>query len=260
MDTYLYLIYSGLFLGALIVALRLRWDLWNDAWPFIILGAIANPINELLYFRDYWRPHDLLGTGRVSIEDVIFGASVYGLTAISYPFFLQKHISTETTCRRPLYRAGLSLSVVTVLILILNLGLGINSVVAFVLAILPCWGYMLSRRHDLIKPSLIAGAICITGIACGYVIGLDFLAPHVLNSWWLLKGTPLGVTILGNVPVTELCWFWAISTYLPVLYLYSTGRIYVDGHRVTQQAEDGHTTEPSDQSPHATARKRSASQ
>jgi hypothetical protein len=254
MDRYLYLIYSSLFLGTLIVFLQVRKDLRDAAWPCILLGAIANPLNELLYFRDYWRPQDLFGTGRVSIEDLIFGASVYGLAAISYPFFLRRRISAHTTHPRPRYQAAVSLAIVTLLILILNLGLGINSVVAFVLAILPCWGYMVARRRDLIRPSLIASAICVTSIACGYIIGLDFLEPHILQAWWLLHGTSLGVTILGNVPVTELCWFGAISLYMPVLYLYSTGRSYLTPKRANAlpDAPDGLKS-------HARAHKQNAS-
>lgn len=238
MDRYLYLIYSLIFLALLAGILRVRKDLWHVARPFIIGGAIVGPLSELLFFRDYWRPEDLAGRGHMSIEDMIFGACVYSLAAITFPFCMRRRVSISTTRRRASQRAGLVVAVTIAGVLLLNLVLGLNSIVAFTMAMAFWWGYMVIRRRDLILPSGISAAIWIVCVTIGYIVGLDFIAPNVLSSWWLLNGSTLGLTIFGNVPITELAWFSSLTAYTSALYMYATDGAYAPGMAIQRTPAD----------------------
>ncbi|HVS58575.1 MAG TPA: lycopene cyclase domain-containing protein [Candidatus Saccharimonadales bacterium] len=230
---YYYLAYSLLFLVTLTFILLKRKDLRRPALYLAALGAVLNPLSELLYYRDYWQPDNLLGRGRVSIEDVIFGASMYALAVVIYPFLTGKRLPKAKPAlqQTQLLHAGGYIVAVAGLTVGGNLWLGINSVIATGAACMLVTVATWVKRRDVMVPSLITGVVSIVVVTAGYVLGLDVIAPHLLQSWWLLQGTPLGITFLGNVPLTELLWFFGVSNFFASTYMSVTAQHYVAGRR-----------------------------
>ena len=222
-----YLLYSMIFVSLLVFLLVTRPDLRRPVAPFLILGGIMGPVSEVIfYLRDYWRPDTMLGPGRVSIEDVLFGASIYGLAVIVYPFITRRSIVDEQkfTSTQQFRRAAIVFGLGIVLAIPLNYWLGINSVPATSAVFLAEAAYMIMARPDLLKISLITSTV-LAAFALGlYAIGLNVVGSSFLDAWWLAKDTAWGITILGNVPLTEIIWFFAAGCYMPAFYFYATGR------------------------------------
>ena len=216
-------------MAALAVILVQRKDLRRPALYMAMLGAVLNPLGELLYFRDYWRPDSLFGKGQISIEDVIFGASIYALALVTYPFLTGKRFKSPTLQFNSAQwrKILLYISAVASIILTANLILGVNSVVATGLAGGLVGLFIILKRPDLLLPNVITGMVFTVVVCLGYILALDVIAPQILKLWWLLWGTPLGATFLGNVPLTELAWFLGISSIFSVLYLEVTDQVYV---------------------------------
>lgn len=226
MPHYLYLTYSLIFLAILGGALWFRKDLWHTAWPCMLFGAIAGPVSELIYFRDYWRPTTILGLRYFSIEDVLCGMAIYGIAAISYPFFMRKRVA-HTQASFPKVRSITPVILTTaVLIIIFNFLFGINSIVATMLGTSIIWVRFARKHPTLIKPTLLSGIICSLGVLFGYSIGLDLIDPQALSKLWLLHGGLLGTTIFGHIPLTEIVWFGAMGLYVPMVYMHSTQARY----------------------------------
>src|SRR5215471_11339173 len=87
--------------GGLLFARR---DLTRLALRTGMIGGLAGPVSELLYFRDYWRPPALFGVARISVEDFLFGFGITALSAVLYAVvFRQKFVSTSLPARFRLY-------------------------------------------------------------------------------------------------------------------------------------------------------------
>ena len=143
-----------------------------------VLGAILNPLSELLYFRDYWRPDSLFGKGNISIEDVIFGASIYALAFVTYPFLTGKKLNSKPRrlAKSQLLSVLLYLGAVGSILLISNLVLGINSVVATGLACTLVTMVIFIKRSDLVLPSIFTSAVFLLVVCAGYALALDVIA------------------------------------------------------------------------------------
>lgn len=223
MMRYAYLIYSLYFLGILGFILWQRKDLRAHAAPSIVVGAIAGPLSEHIYFRDYWRPQTLLGEGRISLEDALFGAAIFGLAAVLYSFIAKRSIHGGPGS---LMRSLLSILPLAVIFGILW-ALGVNSVFTTIAVFMLGWAVLILRYPHTRTPSLITGG-CLTLLALAiYVIALNLWIPEAaFRQGWLLYGTPLGVTVFGAVPLSELLWFMAAGLFLQAHFLYAHQKHY----------------------------------
>lgn len=67
-----------------------------------------------------------------------------------------------------------------------------------------------------------------------YLVLVMLPAYVILNAWnpdyvdqvWLLINTPLDVAILGNIPLTEVLWYFAAGCFLGCAPQYAAGQRY----------------------------------
>jgi hypothetical protein len=224
MERYLYFCLSSSFVLAVVVVYLLRRDLSPVILSTGLFGCIWGPVAEYWYFKDYWRPQSLLATP--ILEDALFGFGVAALGACSYKLWFGRGVDTAM-----LHRTHYALPVVFMVayvlaMLLFNIVIGVNSIlVASLLFIsLACW--IARERKDLTVPALLSGVIMAAYSLVVYGVGLNFVVngEEELSRIWLVKGTWYGTTILGNVPLTEVVWFFAWGCLSGVCFEYSTGR------------------------------------
>lgn len=222
MATYTYLLLSLGFLLPLAVIFLLRRDLAGLGLKVGVIGGAAGLISEAFYFHDYWRPPSLLGTAHISIEDFLFGFAITALSAVIFPFITKSQFSASQTRQRQkaygiFFVAGL------LGMIIFTLLLGYNSILISSLIFILLTVIILRSRRDLIKPALVsAGAIIALSLAV-YLPLFNWLSPDFWNSYWLLADSRWGITILGNIPLSEMLWYTAWALFASVSYPFVRG-------------------------------------
>lgn len=58
-----------------------------------------------------------------------------------------------------------------------------------------------------------------------YHIIFNFIAPEYWNSYWLLANTKLGFTPIGNIPLTELVWYFSWGCFAGIEYDFTYGQV-----------------------------------
>ena len=210
--------YEGVYLKLMIVALVLwaivfirrkgqRKDmLWTG-----IFAAIAGPIQELWYVKDYWHP-DYIG-GWPWIEDILFGFVVVGVFAALYEIIFYRHIK-EVQDKKSYY------FVFIVVALIASVGMAfftpfMNSIYAAIIAFVIAWAVTMFVRPDLFRLSVYT-AILVTVFTFIAYKALLFFKPYIVTAWWDLDNIS-GILLLG-VPLEEFVWFATMGLALGPLY------------------------------------------
>jgi len=225
MDKYIYLIGGITFAFPTLVICYYRRDLWKLAIMAAICGGLAALITEPIFTRDYWLPPNILGWEHICFEDFIFGGGVTAYIATLYPAITGRKFSKEGTVKK---RYGIYAAfAVTVLVafILLHFVWGINSVVVSAGLCLVLTPVMWILRRDLIKPSLIMGALIALSVLILYLLFFDVIVPDWWDKYWLLTDTALGITVFGNVPVTELVWYGAWALFASIIWPFSEGRV-----------------------------------
>jgi uncharacterized protein YjeT (DUF2065 family) len=226
---YSYFLYSIFFLVLLAIILSFRRDLIKDAIPAFVFGAVGGPLMEVLYTRDYWHPPSILRIGAVRIEDVLFGIAICGLTLVVYPFIFKKKLGPIHAGADRHIRSFGTLGLMTGLTLLLFFVYHLDSVFATAISTGIAWVLICaSGRRDLFLPGLISGGIFALLATFVYGVFLNaFVSRSELNQIWLLHKSGLGITILGKVPLSELIWFFGVSSFLSTFELFVNKREYM---------------------------------
>ena len=223
-DLYAYLLLGLFFFVLWTTCFTLRPDLRSMMLRVSLVGAIAGPLSELWYFHDYWSPPTLVGQGVVSPEDVLFGFAVFGVAVAALPVITGIRFAvTEKPCPAvlPLFIASFFVGFV-----VLTDVFGINSIIAASLVMVLWTIGMLSRRPTMFMLSLGSGLLLAAFSVVIYVVLLG-IATEYLSRYWFLWGTPLGLTVLGGVPVTEIVWYFCLGVSAAVLAPYAEGKCVV---------------------------------
>lgn len=224
---YSYLFYSLFFVLLLATILLLRRDLVKDSIPAFLFGAVAGPASELLYLSDYWRPSSIFSIGIVRLEDVLFGMAIFGLALAVYPFVLHKRLGPITSGNDRHTRTFGTIVLAGIFMLVFMGGLHINSVLATALTFTLLWLMICVKRRDLFVPGLTSGLLFGLLAVLVYSVFLNVLiSDDQLQSTWFLYNTKLGVTFFGNVPLTEVLWFFGVGCFLSIFELFVNKRRY----------------------------------
>ena len=221
MDRYLYLILSLILLSTWGGIFWLREDLRKKMIRASFIGGVAGILAELWYFTDYWRPPTLTGIATISPEDFILGFAVTGIAMTIYDVVLQ---TTDSAGERPHRRAFFILFLCGLAsLLIFGTFLKFNSCIVSEAAFIAAALVMCVMRPDLLKVSLISGALLgLIGFIL-YLILFTWLAPEFWKTYWLLAGTRLGITLEG-VPVTEIAWYVSWGMLAGVAHNFAAGK------------------------------------
>jgi hypothetical protein len=219
----LYLTLALLVVGAAAATAILRRDLLRPMATVGLIGAAWGPVSEYWFFQDYWRPPGVFGGAW--LEDALFGAGVSALAFSVYPFVSRRLLDEGEFQRSRLALIPAFVLVYAIAMEVLQAKLGINSILVAMLVNLLTTAFIVIQRHDLFVPAVASAGLMAVVTVAGYVVGLDVIVDGraVLRQIWLLHDQPLGVTVLGNVPLTEVLWYATWSAMLGVAYEYVSG-------------------------------------
>ncbi len=222
MDKYIYLTGGLVFVLLALIGCLVRKDLIPLAKRVGIL-AIPATLSELVFAHDYWRPPVVLGLTQLSLDDFVFILGVVITAGIAYPVCARKVYSGA---KHPTYWRVYALFVVISLVALVAeaFDVGINSVVLISGLFVIFTAIMLYVRPDLAKASLLSGVGGVAFMAILYVIFFDVITPHWWDNYWLLAHTRLGAQVLGNVPVTELAWYFSWFMFASISFPFVEGR------------------------------------
>lgn len=85
-------------------------------------------------------------------------------------------------------------------------------------------GAIIAQRRDLLWPALITALIMMPIFIVVYILVFHLGAPEFWDKYWDLKPTRWGVTIFGDVPLTELLWYFTWGLLGSVSYPFISGR------------------------------------
>lgn len=100
----------------------------------------------------------------------------------------------------------------------------INSIFVSSFAFLIIASWMILLRKDLFVPSLLSGLLFTLFALLIYVILFDLLSPNFWNNYWLLENTKYGIKVLGNIPLTELFWYFSWGCLAGIAYDFTMGK------------------------------------
>ncbi len=219
-DLYAYLVLGIFFFGLWIIFYALRPDLRPMMLWASLAGAISGPLSEIWYFKDYWLPPTIVGQGVISPEDVLFGFSVFGVAVAALPTITRTYF-TDQYPKHSWLLAAFILSFFAGFLLFTDL-LGINSIVAASLTLLLWTTGIVMVRRDLFWLSFKSGLL-LTVFSIIIYIPLLEVANDYLRQYWLLWDQPIGITILGGAPLTEVIWYFCLGSS-SVFFLYIKGK------------------------------------
>jgi len=238
----LYLILALCLLAPAVVIYAVRRDLRRTLAVAGLFGAAWGPLSEKWYLEDYWHPQSVGTLGGVAwVEDILFGAGVAAVASSIFAFVTNRRLIVHAMPRHRGSAVAFVVMYVAVM-LGLRLHLKVNSIVVSCLVYLVCAFYIVARRRDLLS-SAIGSALLMALVALiGYGVGLNWITDGkaVLQHIWLLNGRPLGVTILGHVPATEVAWYTCWGALLGPAYEYVEGAV-LGSRRCTMPPLQGET-------------------
>ncbi|MFP9099977.1 lycopene cyclase domain-containing protein [Flavobacterium sp. RHBU_24] len=194
-----------------------------------IMGGLAGFIAEYWYFKDYWHPPTVLGQTTICPEDFLFGFTVTGLSVALYEFVFNIRVAKSAKKRKKMF-GRLFLSGVAAM-MVFSIVLHINSIVVSSGCFLVFAAIMVYIRPDLLTQALLSGLLLLCIIVPVYAILFDFINTVYWDKYWLLSKTRLGVTILGHIPVTELCWYFSWGCMAGIAHNFASGTVSVKAEK-----------------------------
>lgn len=222
-DTITYLLITLLLLLPWVAIYVMRPQLRKKMLKTSIIGGLAGFVAEYWYFKDYWHPPTLMGKTAVSIEDFLFGFTVTGLSVTVYETFCLTKVVKQEKNRRQIFSL-LFLCGVAAMVLFNQLA-GINSIVVSCVCFLLFTAFMIAMRPDLLQQALLSGVLMLCVILPVYTLLFDLLNTNYWDDYWLLARTPLGLTVLGHIPVTELCWYFSWGSFAGIAHGFASGNV-----------------------------------
>lgn len=225
MDTYTYLLITLLLLMPWLLIYGLKASVRKKMIKASIMGGLSGLIAEYWYFKDYWQPPTILGQSVISVEDFLFGFTITGIAVSIYEVAFAKNYQATHKNRRRQF--GYMFLCGVLCMMVFNVMLGINSIIVSCIAFLVFTAVMLCFRSDLLKQSLLSGILTLCIIVPVYTFLFDFLNPGYWAAHWLLAKTQLGITVLGNIPVTELVWYFSWGCFAGTAHSFASGKAVI---------------------------------
>lgn len=234
MDKYTYLL-IGIFLTGpwLAIYFRLGKKQRRRMVKGSLMGGLAGFVAEYWYFKDYWQPVSMFGHSVISLEDFLFGFTITGIAANVYDGMFRGKTEKGSKNRRKLF-GGLFLAGIALMIIV-NMVLGVNSILVSSFAFVLFTAIMVTLRPDLLWQSLLSGVFSIAIIIPVYSIIFNVISPDYWEKHWLLAGSRLGVSVLGNIPVTELLWYFTWGCMAGIAHNFASGAVRIKKPVVQQE-------------------------
>lgn len=219
--------YGYLFLGIFLFLIWilfyvLRKDLRRKQLKVSWLGGLAGLIAEYWYFKDYWHPYSILGRKIVSPEDFIFGFTITGISVVVYDVFFKAKDEVYVVNNKKIFGNMFLLGIGS--LFLFNIFLGYNSIFVSSITFIILTLYMLSKRVDLLKEAFFSGLFVLIMMLGVYHILFNLIFLDFWDKCWLLAKTKYGITIYGNIPLTEMIWYFTWGSFSGVAYNFASGK------------------------------------
>ena len=220
MARYSFLVLCLLFLlpGILIFALRPDLRRLQSTTALLSLPFAAT---EFLFYPEYWEPaslFNLIETVGFGVEDLLFVAGLGALTSSLYPVVERKKVVRQTAGSS---RAGLlrlvSLFAATAAAVAICALTGIAMIYAAPAIMTAAARFIGWKRHDLLLPSVIGGALTVV-VYAGLSLVFLLLIPGVFELDWHTDRF-LNLFVLG-IPVEELIYGFSAGLIGSMFYPY----------------------------------------
>lgn len=192
-----------------------RPDLRHKMLVFGFLGALAGPLSEVWYLKDYWHPLTITGTP-IGIEDVLFGFFAGGIGSVLYEELFAKHFAKRH--KRSHHWIFFVFPLAVISLYWFNHffpGLAINSIYASAIAFGITTLIILYKRKDLFIDAVLSGVMAGAIFFFGYLFLLTVF-PQIFEKMWLLKNIS-GITF-GKIPMEELLWAFTYGLMAGPIY------------------------------------------
>lgn len=177
---------------------------------FIYVGCYA------MCTYDWWQPFTITGT-RVGVEDLLFGFSLGGVTAVIYDAVLGKHYSKHSWKKTTSY---LRFSFIFAVMVVFGVGLYLIGVKSFHSYYITTFLGSLFLWH--VHPSLVNNSL-LSGILTVLVAIPIYWAMNVVTPGWI-ESTYLWHSISGEtfltIPIEEIYYYFFTGTFFGPMYEY----------------------------------------
>ena len=222
MDTCTYLLITLLLMLPWLLLYNTKKGVRKKMLKASVMGGLSGFIAEYWYFNDYWQPPTLLGQSVISIEDFLFGFTITGISVSIYECTFAVKMVHSFANQRKLF--GLLFLTGITFMMVFNVMLGINSIIVSCLAFIFFTIIMITIRFDLLKQAVLSGILTLLIVIPVYTLLFDVINPGYWDAHWLLAKTQLGITVLGNIPVTELVWYFSWGCFAGTAHSFASGK------------------------------------
>ncbi|WP_116786850.1 lycopene cyclase domain-containing protein [Flavobacterium psychrotrophum] len=233
MDTITYLLITLLlllpWLAIYIYKERLRKKMLKTSF----MGGLAGFIAEYWYFKDYWHPPTIMGKSVISFEDFIFGFTITGISVTIYETAFVSAFGKCKKNRKKLF--GIMFLCGVAAMIIFNQLLGANSIIVSCTVFMILATVMITLRPDLFRMAILSGLLMIAVVLPVYTLLFDLLNTDYWDDYWLLAHTPLGITVLGNIPLSELCWYFSWGSFAGIAHHFASGNVQIKHAAIARQ-------------------------
>ena len=219
--------YGYLFLGIFLFLIwtsfyALRKDLRRKLIKVSLFGGFAGFIAEYWYFKDYWHPYSIIGRKIISPEDFIFGFTITGISVVVCDIFFKTKDQDFVVNSKKIF--GMMFLIGVGSLFLFNIFLGYNSIFVSSITFIILTLYMLSKRSDLLKEAFFSGLFVLIILFAVYHILFNLIFLDFWDKCWLLANTKYGITIYGNIPLTEMIWYFTWGSFSGVAYNFASGK------------------------------------
>lgn len=190
----------------------------------LLSGLIAIPFGvvNIWYRIDYWDPPEILFLYIISLEDMLFGFTITGISIAIYDALFTKELIIAGKKRTKTLLFLFPLFIMS--FFLLNNVLGINSmfmwsIPMFVFAII-----IIIIRNDLLIPSIVTGTLVTIIIIPIYILLFNYVAPDYWDTYWYLTDTKYDIKIFGNVLIVELMQYFSYGCFTGIVYDFTKGK------------------------------------
>ena len=216
---YLLLTLSLAVVWAIIAAVRR--DMLRKMVRVSTYGLLAGAVAETWYAKDYWQPPTLLGDTSIVPEDLLFGFTITGISATIYYAVFRKRTIPGELRRKPFFIALFLVGLLSMYVLCSTFSF--NSLLVSTALFCIFTAVMVRFRTDLLVPALLSGLLSVVVVIPIYIVIFNLICRDFWNTYWLLADTPWGITLLGNIPATELWWYFTWGCLAGIGYEFASG-------------------------------------
>ncbi len=229
MFSHLYIWLALYFLCWWIFLFLWRKDYRSEMLTMGLIGIVLGPLVEFMHLTDWWHPLFIFNNFLIRPEDVIFGFSIAGVSAVIYQE-LRAIKEFQQNKLIPTKKYELLVLLIGLFTLFgLYIFFGVHSFWTSILCLITTALLVLIKRRDLFYSMFFSG-ILITGIAIPFYIFALHINPFWFQQEWFL-GKLSGIFFL-NIPIEELVWYFFIGLTFSAMWEFMNGLKFVFKKRV----------------------------